>query len=108
MNGFGPTPYIDRELANDKANNPARWTSRELDDRTVSALADWIHEPDDETEGQARAIRAVEIARSRGMLPELLDEVIKPRRRVCARCEGDGMIGDGYRCEVCDGSGYDR
>jgi DnaJ-class molecular chaperone len=51
---------------------------------------------------------AVELAKDGGALPEFLAEIAKPRRRVCPRCEGDGMIGDGYLCEPCNGTGYDR
>ena len=79
-----------------------------LDAFTIGALADWVQQPDDEDEGKIRAFQAMSVAGKRGQMDELLAEVIKPRRRVCDRCEGEGMIGDGYLCGVCDGSGYDR
>jgi hypothetical protein len=79
-----------------------------LDAFTIGALADWVQQPDDEDEGKIRAFQAMAVAGKRGQLDELLAEVLKVRRRTCRRCEGEGMIGDGYLCGVCDGSGYDR
>ena len=79
-----------------------------LDTLTLNALADWVHEPDDEDEGKARAFRAMSVAAKRGQIDMLFMEIAKPRRRTCRRCEGEGLIGDGYECGGCGGSGYDR
>lgn len=79
-----------------------------LDAFTIGALADWVQQPDDEEEGKVRAFQAMAVAGKRGQLDALLAEVVKPRRRVCTRCEGDGLIGDGYPCDRCEGTGYDR
>jgi hypothetical protein len=79
-----------------------------LDAFTIDALADWVQAPDDEEEGKVRAFQAMAVAGKRGQMDALLAEVIKPRKRVCRRCEGEGLIGDGYVCQSCDGTGFDR